>query len=202
MNLRFELPHAIPGQRIGILGGSFNPPHSGHVLATLWSLKCFGLDRIWWLVSPGNPLKTERPSSMRLRIEAASRMIRHPRVVVSNFEEVAGTNYTYRTVAELTKKYPSTKFVWLMGADSLLQLHHWKNWNEIVRQVPIGVIARPGNNTPARFSAAAARYKRFKIPQELSRALPYREPPAWTLINLPMDPISSTSIRREGRWNS
>ena len=147
MKLNCEFPYAVPGQRIGILGGSFDPPHSGHVLATLWSLKCFGLDRVWWLVSPGNPLKSGRPGSMRKRMAAARRIIRHPKVEISNFEELEGTSYTCETFASLARKYPGARFVWLMGADNLLQLHHWENWNALVRRVPIGVIARPEKKT-------------------------------------------------------
>ena len=174
MRFNSEYPAVIPGHRIGILGGSFDPPHSGHVLVTLWALKCFGLDRVWWLVSPGNPLKTERPIPIEKRMDAACRIMRHPRVEISNFEEQVGTRYSYQTVARLKRRFPKANFVWLMGADSMSQLHNWKKWNSFVKDVPIGVFARPGQNIPARFSVAAVRYMRFKLPQERSRALPCR----------------------------
>ena len=201
MRFTSEFPAVVPGHRIGILGGSFDPPHSGHVLVTHWALKCFGLDRVWWLVSPGNPLKTERPISIEKRMDAACRIMRHPKVDISNFEEFAGTRYSYQAVAYIKSKFPKANFVWLMGADNMSQLHKWKNWDSFIHSVPIGVFARPNQNLPARFSVAAIRFTRFRLPQELSRTLPEREPPAWTLVNLPMDRTSSTNIRLKGRWN-
>ena len=198
--LRAGLPLALPGQRIGLLGGSFDPPHEGHVHLTREALKRFGLDRVWWLVSPGNPLKTEGPAPMGRRIAAARALVRHPRVLVTDIEARIGTRHTAQTLARLRALYPGVRFVWLMGADNLAQLHRWDRWHEIMEGMPVGVLARPGVRTGARQSPAALRYYRWRLPDHAARLLPFCRPPAWCLINMPMRRISSSAIRAEGRW--
>ena len=138
------MPLARPYQHIGLLGGSFDPPHAGHAHITREALKRFRLDQVWWLVSPGNPLKAAAPAPLARRMAAARALIDHPRVLISDFEARAGTRYTAETLRALMARYPQVRFVWLMGADNLAQLHRWQNWQWILENVPVGVRARPG----------------------------------------------------------
>lgn len=187
--------------RIGLLGGSFDPAHAGHVQITAVARRRFRLDRVWWLVSPGNPLKARGPAPIAERIEAARQMLDDPRVVVTDVEAQLGTRMTADTVAALVRRYPGVRFVWLMGSDNLCQFHRWDRWREIAASVPIGVLARPGTRIPARNSTAAQVLRRWRLPQAEASGLATRRPPAWILINLPMSPQSSTAIRaaRDGR---
>lgn len=141
--LRSAIPYAPPGQVVGLFGGSFDPPHRGHVHVTLEAMKAFGLDRVWWLVSPGNPLKERGPAPLQRRLRAAQAVMQHPRVEVTNIEALTGTRATADTLAALQQLYPHVKFVWLMGADNLAQFHRWKDWRRIMDNVPVGVVARP-----------------------------------------------------------
>lgn len=199
-DMRFLLPKARAGQVIGLLGGSFDPPHAGHVHISEQALRRFGLDRIWWLVSPGNPLKKRGPAPMSRRAEAARRLIRNPRIEVTDFEAQVGTRYTAETILALYHHYPRTRFVWLMGADNLAQFHLWDSWEWIMQNIPIGVIARPGDRMGARTSPAAQRFERFRIPGKSSRLLGHAAAPAWCFINVPMMKLSSTQIRARGEW--
>ena len=187
-------------QTIGLLGGSFDPPHAGHVHITREALKRFGLDRVWWLVSPGNPLKERGPAAMARRMAAARALVDHPRVHVSDFEARAGTRYTAETVAALQATYPRARFVWLMGADNLAQFHLWKDWQEIVARVPIGVLARPGERVEGRTAKMAQVFRHARLHPRASHLLGASEAPAWCFVNVPMRDISSTRIRAEGRW--
>ncbi len=195
-------PIAGHGQTIGLLGGSFDPPHSGHVHITKAALTRFGLDQVWWLVTPGNPLKSQGPAPLATRIEVAKNLMRHPAVTVTGIEAELGTRYTAQTLAALQKCYPHVQFVWLMGADNLVQFHHWQNWRGIMEQVPIGVLARPGDRVAARLSKAARVYRSAKIPSRAAHLLPRAATPAWCFVNLPMDSASSTAIRQGGGWVS
>lgn len=193
-------PTAKPGQVIGLLGGSFDPAHAGHAHITREALRHFGLTRVWWLVSPGNPLKAEGPAPMDRRMAEARRILTDPRVIVTDIEARLGTRYTAATLKRLTALYPGVRFVWLMGADNLAQLHRWQNWRWIMEHVPIGVIARPGSGVAARLSPAADRYAGFRVPPSAARRLGRHAPPAWCYINVPLMPISSSAIRAEGGW--
>nr|WP_149866522.1 nicotinate-nucleotide adenylyltransferase [Tropicimonas marinistellae] len=194
------MPFAGDGQAIGLLGGSFDPPHAGHVHITREALKRFGLDRVWWLVSPGNPLKENGPAPMDRRLAAARSLMRHPRVEVTDVEARTGTRYTAETLERLHALYPRAHFVWLMGADNLAQLHRWERWEWIMDMVPVGVLARPGDRLPARTSKAAALYGRWRIPARDSHRLAHAVPPAWCFVNVPMVDISSTQLRARGHW--
>lgn len=189
-----------PGQRVGLLGGSFDPPHAGHVHITLAALKRFRLDQVWWLLSPGNPLKTAGPAPIGRRMAAARRLMDHPRVVISDFESRVGTRYTAQTLQALMARQPGVRFVWLMGADNLATLHHWQNWRWIMDNVPIGVMARPGDRISARTSPAANRYERWRLRGRASAVLAGQSAPAWCFINLPMVDQSSSRIRARGDW--
>lgn len=194
------LPVAKPGQIIGLLGGSFDPPHEGHVHITKAALKRFGLDHVWWLVSPGNPLKANGPAPLEDRLQAARAMMQHPRVSVTDVEAQLRTQFTAQTIAALRRRYPGVRFVWLMGADNLAQFHRWQDWRWIIETVPVGVMARPGDRISARLSKAARMYADARLPGRASHVLGRMDAPAWSFVNLPMSDQSSTAIRERGEW--
>ena len=195
-----SFPHARAGQTIGLLGGSFDPAHAGHAHITRAALTRFGLDRVWWLVSPGNPLKSRGPAPLADRMARARAVMQHPQVTVTDIEAQLGTRYTAETLAVLRARYPGVRFVWLMGADNLAQFHHWQDWEDIMNTTPVGVLARPGQRISARMSRAARLYRGYRIPGRASRLLGVSEAPTWCFINLPMSDASSTAIREEGGW--
>ena len=200
--MRQGFPIARKGEVIGLLGGSFDPAHQGHVHITREALKRFGLDRVWWLVSPGNPLKEHGPAPLAQRMARARQIMQHPRVVVTDIEAQLGTRYTGETLAQLFALYPGVQFVWLMGADNLAQFHRWQKWQQIARSLPIGVVARPGDRISARTSAAAKIFANARISGRASQLLGRAEPPAWSFVNVPMLDVSSSGIRSEGAWRT
>lgn len=197
---RHTFPFAPPGQTIGLLGGSFDPAHEGHVHITREAMKRFGLDHVWWLVSPGNPLKSRGPAPLGQRMERARSVMQDPRVDVTDIEAHLGTRYTAQTLMALMNVYPGVRFVWLMGADNLAQLHHWQDWQWIMEHVPVGVLARPGDRISARMSRAARVYARYRISGKASQLLGRANAPAWCFVNMPMSGQSSTAIRAAGGW--
>ncbi|SHI89786.1 nicotinate-nucleotide adenylyltransferase [Wenxinia saemankumensis] len=194
------VPPAGRGRRIGLLGGSFDPPHAGHVAITEAALTRFGLTDVWWLVSPGNPLKARGPAPMARRIAAARALPLDPRVTVTGLEAGLGTRYTADTIRALARARPGCRFVWLMGADNLSQIHLWDDWRAIFDTVPVGVLARPGMRARALLSPAARTYRTARLPGRAARRLPMEGPPAWCFVNLPMSGASSTAIRAGGGW--
>ena len=192
-------PVALPGQRIGLLGGSFDPPHAGHVHVTRWALRAFRLDRVWWLVSLGNPLKPAAPAEMGRRLAAAREIVTHPRVAVTDIEARLGTRYTAETLAALGMRYRGVHFVWLMGADNLAGFTRWYRFRDIAAAVPFAVVNRPGSTLAALNAPAAQLYARFRIPEEDAPALPGMRPPAWTFLHGPLSPLSSTALRAAAR---
>lgn len=199
---RDGMPYARAGQVVGLLGGSFDPAHEGHVHITKAALTRFGLDRVWWLVSPGNPLKASGPAPMAERITAAKAIMQHPSVAVTGIEARLGTRYTAKTIQALQAVYPDVRFVWLMGADNLAQFHLWQDWQEIMARVPVGVLARPGDRISARLSRAARIYREQRLIGRAARLLGHAEAPAWAFANLPMSQSSSSAIRAAGKWAS
>ncbi len=197
--MKSGFPLALRGMTVGLLGGSFDPAHEGHVHITEMALRHFGLDRIWWLVSPGNPLKANGPAPLAERIAEAKTIMHDPRVIVTGLEAELGTRMTADTIAALQRLYPGVRFVWLMGADNLAQFHRWDRWQEIAARVPIGVIARPGWRMPARMSKAARMMARTRLSDADAQLLPLANPPAWVLINVPLNALSSTAIRAQRR---
>ncbi|WP_372887856.1 nicotinate-nucleotide adenylyltransferase, partial [Shimia sp.] len=161
--MKNHAPFARPGQVVGLLGGSFDPPHAGHAHVTREALKRFGLDRVWWLVSPGNPLKARGPARLERRIAACHEVMAHPRVEITDVEAGLGTRYTAETIAALQARHPGMRFVWLMGADNLAQLHQWKDWQEIMFRVPVGVLARPGERVEGRAAKAAQVFRGARL---------------------------------------
>lgn len=199
--MRNHLPLAVPGQVIGLFGGSFDPPHAGHVHVSREALKRFGLDRVWWLVSPGNPLKPRGPAALDKRMAAARGLISHPRIAVTDLEAHLGTRYTAETIEKLRKLYPGVRFVWLMGADNMAQFHRWQRWEWIMNHVPVGVLARPGQRISARTSVAAQRFRGAMLPARSAHLLGHAEAPAWCFLNVPMVDVSSSEIRARGEWD-
>ncbi|WP_259400353.1 nicotinate-nucleotide adenylyltransferase [Roseovarius sp. SCSIO 43702] len=195
-----SLPIIGPDRSVGLLGGSFDPPHEGHVNITREALKRFDVDQVWWLVSPGNPLKAHGPAPFDQRMAAARAMMDHPRVHVTDLEAQLATRYTARTLSALIALRPRVRFVWLMGADNLAQFHEWRDWQWIMETVPVGVMARPGARQGALRSVAARTYRHARWPASMSQALPRAEAPAWCFVNVPMVAQSSTRLRATGSW--
>lgn len=194
------LPAAFPGMRIGLFGGSFNPPHEGHRLVALQALKRLGLDAVWLLVSPGNPLKDHSElAPLAERVAAARRATHHPRVKVTGFEAARGFVYTYETLRYLKVRYPATKFVWIMGADNLAQLGRWERWRDIAGMMPMAIYVRPGSNQRAPISQAAVALARYRIDEADAGRLADLDPPAWVYLHGLMSPLSSSRLRREAR---
>lgn len=195
--MRAGWPIARPGQSVGLLGGSFDPAHAGHVAITREAIKRFRLDRVWWLVSPGNPLKPDAPASLERRLARARAVMRHPKVEVTALETSFATRYTADTVDELVADYRGVRFVWLMGSDNLAEFHRWDRWRDIAARVPIGVLARPGNRLSSLASPAARILRSARVPPSwLSRV----QAPAFSFVTIPLRSESSTRLRAAGRW--
>ncbi|MGH6804318.1 MAG: nicotinate-nucleotide adenylyltransferase [Methyloceanibacter sp.] len=185
---------AAPNMRIGLLGGSFNPAHEAHREISLTALKRLGLDQVWWLVTPGNPLKDpSKLASLESRVEMARKMARHPRIEVTGF--AGGSAYTIDLLAELKRRFPGVNFVWLMGADNLAQFHRWRAWEEIFAAMPIAVLDRPGLRLKARASKAAQRFALYQVDESDAGGLARLEPPAWTILSHRLSGLSSTELR-------
>lgn len=180
--------------RIGLFGGSFNPAHSGHMHVARAGLRELGLDQIWWLVSPQNPLKPTQPS-WESRAQTVRELPLPPRMVVSDVERRYGTQYTVDLLRAVRARHPRTDFVFLLGADNLAQFPRWRAWQEIFETVPIAVIARPGAPIKARLSQAARQYAQARLPESAAAALAEQTAPAWCYLTLPLDPQSSTRLR-------
>jgi nicotinate-nucleotide adenylyltransferase len=184
-------------RRIGLLGGSFNPAHGGHLHVTSTALTRLALDEVWWLVSPQNPLKpVAGMAPLAERMESARRLARgHPRITVSDLESRLGQRYTANTLAELRRRFPRLRFVWLMGGDNLVQIRYWQRWTEIFDTVPIAVFDRPSYSLRALASLAAKRFARYRVPPSAARLLAEMPPPAWVFFHTRLDSRSASAIR-------
>ncbi|MFC1674105.1 nicotinate-nucleotide adenylyltransferase [Pseudomonadota bacterium] len=185
-------------KRIGLLGGSFNPAHEGHVHISQQSLERLGLDELWWLVSPQNPLKPAAGmASLKDRLAGAGEVAKcDPRIRVTDVESRLGTRYTVDTLAALKSKYPDAAFVWIIGADNLRQMPKWKGWRAIFRAVPIAVFPRAPYSLRALGGRAAWRFARAQIPASRAKRLADLDPPAWVFLRAPLHGQSATRIRR------
>lgn len=184
-------------RRIGLLGGSFNPAHRGHRRAALAALAALGLDEVWWLVAPGNPLKPAAGMApLATRFAAAVRQARRAPIRVTAIERELDTRYTVDTLRALVRRYPGCRFVWLMGADNLAQFHRWRDWRGIARSMPIAVIARPGYDAPALVSPAMAWLRRYRVSAAGFRTRGEWSAPALVILRFDPDPRSATAIRR------
>lgn len=194
---RIRLPSPTGDLAIGIMGGSFDPPHSGHAHVLRTALRAGRLDRIWVLVSPGNPLKaTQTPLADRLlaaRLRLAGR-----RIIVTDIESRLGMRYTIDVLTRLKRLAPKARFVWIMGSDNLRDFHTWREWQTLARLVPIIVIARPGSSVRAGLSKFARQFGAQRVGPMAAQALVRRRPPAWTILSAPFDPVSSSALRAQG----
>jgi nicotinate-nucleotide adenylyltransferase len=183
-------------KRIGLLGGSFNPAHSGHRKLSRYALEAFRLDEVWWLVSPGNPLKGRRGMApLEVRFASAMEMARRLPVRVTVIERQLGTLYTVDSVRALRRRMVGHRFIWLMGADNLVQFHRWRDWRTIARLVPIAVVGRPGYDAQAHTARAMGWLRRFVRPAGQAREWTKWRLPALVLLNMPPDPTSATVLR-------
>ncbi len=184
-------------RRIGLLGGSFNPPHAAHRLVSVEAMKRLGLDAVWWLVTPGNPLKDNRAlPPLEQRLALARQVAAHPRIVPTGIEARLGTVYTVDTIRALKRRYPQARFTWLMGADGLRDFHRWKDWQAIARLLPIAVYDREGLRLAAQAGRAAHALARFRRPESAARALAGTRAPAWVFLHGKTSALSSTWLRQ------
>lgn len=190
-------PALWAGRAVGLLGGSFNPAHDGHVHISQEALKRLKLDAVWWLVSPQNPLKsTKGMAPLDKRVKEACMLAGHPRIHVTDIERQLGTRYTADTLATLKNLFPSTRFVWLMGADSLQGVHRWHRWPDIFNAVPVAVLDRPPRGAGIKTSPALLRFGKTHLPEAQAALLKDTPPPAWTYLHVSLHDASSTKIRK------
>lgn len=193
-----RMPHAPRGLAVGLFGGSFNPPHAGHALVSEIALRRLRLDQLWWMVTPGNPLKsTKELAPLAERIHLSEAIARDPRIKVTAFEAAHHVRYTADTLALVKARNPGVDFVWIMGADSLRDFHLWQRWREIVMTFPIAVIDRPGSTLSFLSSVVAKTFDHARRDEADAPRLARMTPPAWTFIHGPRSSLSSTAIRRE-----
>jgi nicotinate-nucleotide adenylyltransferase len=191
-----RLPPHARGLKIGLFGGTFDPPHAAHRAACLLAMRRLNLDRIWWLVTPGNPLKDTRGlAPLDERIAAAKELAAHPRIVVTGVEAEMHTRYTHDTVRTLIARCPGVHFVWIMGADNLRSFHRWQKWRGIANLLPIAVVDRVGPSLYATAGTAGQALARFRIRESAATSLPLRRPPAWVFLHGLKSPLSSTALR-------
>lgn len=193
-----RLPPLKPGMRVGLYGGSFNPAHAGHRHVSLMALKRLRLDRIWWMVTPGNPLKdTSELADTQERVARAREVAAHPRIDVTCFEEAIGARYTVDTLRFITRRFPHVDFVWIMGADSLSSFHRWRGWRAIADLVPMAVVDRPGHTLKAVRSRAATALAPYRVGEEDGPSLAGLKTPAWLFLHGPRSSLSSSALRRQ-----
>jgi len=182
--------------KIGLFGGSFNPPHQGHLLVAEIALRRLGLDQLWWMVTPGNPLKSRTElTPLAERLEACEQLATDPRIKVTAFEKTLGTSYTARTLEYIRSRNPAVHFVWIMGADNLAGFHHWQRWQKIATTFPIAVIDRPGSTLAYLSSKMARTFDYARVDEDDAGVLWQKRAPAWTFIHGPRSTLSSSAIR-------
>ena len=197
------MPHVERGMAVGLFGGSFNPPHEGHLLVAEIALRRLGLDQLWWMVTPGNPLKNRMElASLGDRLAMSEKLIHDPRIRVTAFEKTLGGSYTADTLSFVKARNPHVHFIWVMGADSLRTFHLWQKWQEIASTFPIAVIDRPGSTLSFLSSKMARTFDYARVDEDDAGTLWKRQAPAWTFIHGPRSALSSTAIRATNGKNS
>ena len=190
------MPYVERGMRVGLFGGSFNPPHPGHLLVAGIALRRLRLDQLWWMVTPGNPLKQHHDlEALDRRVQLSRDMVTNPKIKITAFEASYGLTYTAETLAFLKKHNPGVNFVWVMGADNLANFHRWQNWQRIASTFPIAVIDRPGSTLAYLSAPMAKKFSRARVDEGDADQLAMAKPPAWTFIHGPRSNLSSTAIR-------
>lgn len=183
---------------VGLFGGSFDPPHEGHLLVAETALRRLGLDQLWWIVTPQNPLKTDRQSGdLARRVALSQEIARHPRIRVTAFEAAHRIRYSADTIALARRRHPATRFVWVMGADNLRNFHRWERWQWIMQTVPVAIVDRPGSTLSMLSSVMARAYAMARIDSDDATRLAFATPPAWVFLHGPRSPLSSTAIRQK-----
>jgi nicotinate-nucleotide adenylyltransferase len=194
-----SFPPAAPGMTIGLYGGSFNPPHEGHRHVALSALRRLKLDRLWCLVTPGNPLKDHAElAGMAQRLEATARLMDHPRIDITGIEQKAGTRFTAESLDWIRTRRPRLRFVWIMGADNLNQFHKWQRWQDILRKNPVAIIDRPGYSLSPLRAPAAQHFASARIKEHEAATLARHDRPAWVFLTGPRSELSSTQLRNQG----
>ena len=196
MRQAIRMPHVEPGQRIGLFGGSFNPPHEGHLLVSETARRRLNLDQVWWIITPGNPLKNPKTlAPLADRINKCRAIAGDPAIKITAFELATPNNYTADTISQVKQRNSGVNFVWIMGADNLFQFHKWQRWRDIANDVPIAVIDRPGSTLASLSSMTALALGKFRVDETDGRLLATMKPPAWTFIHGPRSSLSSTGLR-------
>jgi len=186
-----------PGQTVGLLGGSFNPAHGGHLHISKEALKRLQLDEVWWLVSPQNPLKARRGMApLAQRLATARRLVHHPRIRVTDLERLLGTQHTAASLRRLSTLFPKYRFVWLMGADNLVQISRWHDWTQIFHLLPVATLARPHYSIMASTSKAATRFRRRRVTGGRVKRLALQPAPAWVLLRIRLSTLSASGLRQ------
>lgn len=199
-SIAVKTPPVVAGQRIGVMGGSFNPPHDGHVMVAATALRRLRLDQVWWVVTPGNPLKSKAGlAPLDERMAACRALLTSPRMHVTAFEADLSTSYTAATLAFLTHRFPGTQFVWVMGADNLASFHRWQQWRDIAATMPLAVVDRPGWRFKALASTAGRALASRRVPESRAAHLGQGCLPRWTMLSARLSHASSTELRRKAR---
>ncbi|WP_273722501.1 nicotinate-nucleotide adenylyltransferase [Bartonella sp. AU18XJBT] len=190
------MPHVERSNVVGLFGGSFNPPHAGHLLVAKIAIRRLHLDQLWWMITPGNPLKDcTQLLSLEERMQLSFKLIDHPKIRLTGFEQAIGSKVSVDTIFHILTHYSGVNFVWIMGADSFTTIHHWYRWHDIVSMLPIAIIDRPLGNLSALSCPMAHIYRRFRLDERESKRLPFIKPPVWTYLHGPLSFQSSTKLR-------
>ena len=189
-----DLPKVDRRQNIGLIGGSFDPPHEGHMHVAKWALRSLPLDKLWWVVSKRNPLKKQSTTDFKNRIKNTQKLVKQPKMLVTDLEAVFDTEFTVDFLSKVKSEYPKGNFIWIMGADGLNNFHEWKHWEKIFEMIPIAIFARP-NYSDFLTTVAGKKYSKSLLPENRSNQLMQCKAPAWAFFDIPLKNISSTEIR-------
>ena len=192
-------PKFFSGAKVALFGGSFDPTHAGHILVAKAALRALGVDYVWWLVSPQNPLKSHRPQNMQKRLKNVQQLANDRRFIISDEETRLGTQFAIDTVRALKAAYPHVDFIWLIGADNLAQMHRWKNWQDLMQEIPLAVYPRPGFTHKAALSPAARGFVWARLPTQAAAQLPLYQAPAWVMLEGVRSSLASSRLRAQDK---